>query len=185
VDWNRLVELWNRRDPAIDEDQVWKEELAKAGQALADDETLDRQTVLDELPLIVAQKVFPARVRLIKESSGKTDYNGWTDFADDLERRAAKVREQQQSAADTSGANLPAQDAATATPAAPAPPPAPAPAMPPPPAPVAPPAPPMPDPMRPGPVGQGMARPTTLPSGLGAGGSGLLIPGGAPVPGAM
>lgn len=91
VDWDKLVALWDEPAPDVDEAQVWDQEMDKLVQALADDPSLDRDEALAELPIVVAEIVYPQRRELIK-SNGGTTYREWADFSDEIERRAALVR---------------------------------------------------------------------------------------------
>jgi hypothetical protein len=90
--WAEWVRMWNQRDPNVDEAQAWEHELQFAARALADDPTLDPQKVNAEVPIRVALKVFPLRKDVIRQMGGTT-YREWADNADEVERRAAPLRE--------------------------------------------------------------------------------------------
>lgn len=94
VDMTKVAEAWNTRDPNVDEQTVWHDTIAKAAQALASDPSLNKEDVLDEIPIEVARVVFPKREQIIKAMGG-LNYQDWTDNAEKVEQIAGRLREKE------------------------------------------------------------------------------------------
>lgn len=86
-----VADLWDRRDPEVDEATAWQEALGMVEQAVAQDPKADRAALEAEVPVAVGLRVFPLRARLL-QSSGALGYRDLVTFADKVERLAAKRR---------------------------------------------------------------------------------------------
>lgn len=91
VDWNKLVELWETKNPDVDVNRAWEDAAAQAEKLIAADPTIDPDLVRKEIPIEVARRVYPKREEAIKSAGGQT-YKEWADLADEIEKRAAKLR---------------------------------------------------------------------------------------------
>lgn len=93
VDIKKLAEMWEERDPAAPpEEKVWDDLISKAAAALQLDQTLDRDDVLAEIPIMVADIIYPRRREVIKAMGGD-DYTTWVANAAKVEAEAVKLRE--------------------------------------------------------------------------------------------
>lgn len=91
VTLGRLAELWDRRDPEVDEQAAWQEALSGVTEALAADPSLDREKLTAEVPIAVGMRVYPLRVKVL-QGSGALGYSDLVTFADKVEAHAAKRR---------------------------------------------------------------------------------------------
>lgn len=92
VDLDRLAALWDEQAPDVDEAKVWEREMNKIVEALAADPTLDKDELLEELPIVVGTTVYPNRKRVLQDMGGLT-YDDWARDAELVEAHAAKLRE--------------------------------------------------------------------------------------------
>ncbi len=91
VNWPQIIELWETHDPDLDIDQVWDDAAKQATQLIEKDKTVDPEKVKAEIPIEVARRWFPKREEAIKALGGST-YAEWAKNADEIEKRASKLR---------------------------------------------------------------------------------------------
>jgi len=98
VNWLRIVEAWSTPHPTythpdgtVDEQPAWDKVMGDAIQALKDDPSLDRDEVMAEIPVRVADLVYPQRRKIVLAMGGTNDLEH-AENAEKISERALKAR---------------------------------------------------------------------------------------------
>jgi hypothetical protein len=91
VNWPEIIEMWEASDPDLDIEQAWDDAAKQAAMLIEKDKNVDPDKVMAEIPIEVARRYFPKREAAIKALGGMT-YADWAQNAEEIEKRAAKVR---------------------------------------------------------------------------------------------
>jgi hypothetical protein len=91
VNWPEIIELWEATDPDLDIERAWDDAAKQAAMLIEQDKTVDPDKVTAEIPIEVARRYFPKREAAIKALGG-ANYADWAKNAEEIEKRAAKVR---------------------------------------------------------------------------------------------